>query len=280
MKEKVSAVIITFNEATNLVRTLSQLDWCDEIIIVDSYSNDNTIAICREYGCKIFYKPFDGYGEQKQYAIGKAANDWILCLDADEYLTPKLVKELQEELKDTGNYRGYRIPMNLVFRGQEFKYGKESSRYFVRLFNRKYTVVGGEKVHEKFEVFGRVKKLKHIILHYSYRDIRQYISKLNSYSTLGAEINAGRGRPMSQLLIFFAIPFYFFKYYFKERNFLNGKNGFYWSVLCSFYHFARYIKIQDIERGDTEYNDGTTNIVKGGVEGKKSVFLVSMVPDE
>ena len=258
MNTKVSAVMITYNEASNLVRTLSQLYWCDEIIIVDSYSTDDTIAICRQYGCKIFYHSFAGYGEQKRFAIGKASNDWILCIDADEYLTPLLVDELQRELKDTCDYKGYLLPMNLVFREQEFKYGRESHNHFMRVFHKNYCRVSNKKVHESFEVTGPVKKLKNIILHYSYRDIKQFISKLNCYSTLGAEENIENGKKRSQALIYIAIPFYFIKYYLLDRNFMNGKNGFYWSALSTFYHFTKYIKMQDLEKEEWE-NENTVS---------------------
>ncbi len=82
---------------------------------------------CRDYKCKIFQRYFEGYGEQKRFGVGKALNEWILCIDADEYLTWDLVSEIKEELKDPANYSGYKIPMNLVFRGKEFRFGKESN---------------------------------------------------------------------------------------------------------------------------------------------------------
>jgi len=247
MKKKVSAVIITFNESYNLQRTLKQLYWCDEIIIVDSNSTDNSINICHEYDCKIYYKDFNGYGEQKNYAISKAKNDWVLCIDADEYLTQELIHELIKELENTGENRGYQIPMNLVFRGHEFKYGRESYRHYTRLFDKRYCTISMRRVHESFQITGTVKKLNNIILHYSYINIHQFITKLNSYSTLGAEINVQNRKRKPQLLIYISLPFYFFKYYFFDGNFLNGKNGFYWSTLSAFYHYAKYLKMQDIQ---------------------------------
>src|SRR5450755_1416642 len=90
---KVSAVIITYNEAVNLPRTLSQLYWCDEIVIVDSFSTDGTDSIAREHHCKIIQRAFKGFGEQKSFAISQCKNEWILCLDADEYLSNALVEE-------------------------------------------------------------------------------------------------------------------------------------------------------------------------------------------
>lgn len=240
MNTKVSAVIITYNEATNLVRTLSQLYWCDEIIIVDSYSTDETIAICLQYGCKIFYRSFETYVEQKCYGIGKAANDWILCIDADEYITERLVDELQDELKNTGNNKGYRMPVNRVFRGQELKYGKEQGNYLIRLFSRKWSIANKNKTHEYFEIIGPVKKLKNKIQHFSYRDIQQYIVKMNRTASLNSGIAANKAKDKKGTFIFIALPGYFLKKYFLDRNFLNGTNGFYWSVVSAFSSYPRY----------------------------------------
>jgi glycosyltransferase involved in cell wall biosynthesis len=250
MQPKVSAVIITYNEAANIARTLNQLYWCDEIIIVDSHSSDDTIDICTEYGCTIYSRHFTGFGEQKRFAVDKAKNDWVLCIDADECLTDKLIEEIQVELKNPGEYKAFQIPMHLVFRGYEFKYGKESKGVFTRLFNKRYTTVSLDKVHESFKVTGPVKKLKGIILHYSYRNLTQYLTKLNCYSSLGAEISVAKKKNKSQALIYISLPFYFTKFYFLEQNFLNGKNGFYWASLCSYYHFIKYIKMQDIRENE------------------------------
>ncbi len=125
---KVSAVIITCNESRNIARTLSKLYWCDEIVIVDSYSTDNTVAICEEFGCRIFSKTFEGYGPQKKYAVAMAKNDWVLCIDADEVLSDALILEIRAELDSNPPFVAYELPMNLVFLNKEFRYGKESRR--------------------------------------------------------------------------------------------------------------------------------------------------------
>ncbi|WP_315817159.1 glycosyltransferase family 2 protein [Paraflavitalea speifideaquila] len=190
---KISAVIITYNEEKIIRKTLQKLSWCDEIVIVDSYSTDNTVAICQEFGCDVYSRTFDGYGSQKQYAIARATNDWVLCVDADEIPTDELVLEIRSISPDTA-YAGFSFPMNLVFLDREFKHGKESGRHFLRLFNRQKGGVTNEQVHESFRVEGPVKKLEHTILHYSYTSIHQCIEKLNRYSTLSAGISYGKGK--------------------------------------------------------------------------------------
>lgn len=245
--QHVSAVIITFNEEQNLSMSLPKLSWCDEIIVVDSGSTDRTPEVCKKFNCKLFYRKFEGYGEQKQYAVSLAKNDWILCLDADEVLSDKLVEEIQEEMKDPCA-DGYFIPMTFVFLEKKFRYGKERWRYFMRLFNRRAGTFNNCKVHEKIELKGDTRKLSNNIYHYSYHNLSQYFVKLNLYSSYGAQMAFERGRKRSLALIILAAPYNFLWCYFFELNFLNGVSGFYWAVLYSFYGFVKYIKLRELHR--------------------------------
>jgi len=244
---KVSAVIITYNEEKIIRKTLSQLYWCDEIVVVDSYSTDNTVAICREFGCDVYSRTFDGYGSQKQFAISRATNDWVLCIDADEIPTDNLIKEIRSIHPNT-IYAAFSFPMNMVFLDKEFLHGKESGRHFIRLFNRERGGVTADSVHESFKVVGPIKKLQHTILHYSYTSIHQCIEKLNRYSTLSSGISHGKGKNKSTLAVLFGLPFNFLKYYLLERNCLNGMKGFYWSVFASYYHFLKYAKLKEMKQ--------------------------------
>lgn len=244
--QPISTVIITYNEEHNLSRSLAKLTWCDEIIVVDSGSTDRTLEICAQYGCKIFYRAFDGYGRQKQYAVSLARNKWVLCLDADEVLSDNLVEELQQ-LMENPTCNGYLIPLTFVFMGKEFRHGKEAWRYFLRLFNKEVGNFDDRKVHEKIVLGGETKKLQHNILHYSYRNISHYFNKFNKYSSYGAEMAYNQGKHRSIFMIVTAVPLNFLKYYLLELNFLNGLSGFYWSAFNAFYHFVKYIKIREIE---------------------------------
>lgn len=245
---KVSAVIITLNEERIIQRTLSRLYWCDEIIIVDSFSTDKTIAICKQFGCKIFSRQFDGYGSQKQYAVSMASNDWILCLDADEVLTGALVQEIIAATEKETPYAGFSFPMNMVFLNKEFTHGRESGRYFLRLFNRQKGGFTNDKVHEGIQLNGPIKKMHHLVQHYSYSSINQYLEKFNRYSSYSAEMAFKKGKKKSMAALLIAIPYNFFKYYILERNFLNGPKGLYWSILSAYYHFAKYLKINELQQ--------------------------------
>lgn len=242
----VSAVIITRNESRNIRRTLSRLYWCDEIVIVDSYSTDDTVAICREFGCRIYFKEFEGYGAQKKFAVEQALNEWVLCLDADEVLSEGLIREITREFQNDPDCAGFQLPMNLVFLGKEFRHGKESQRYFLRLFRKSKGNFNEARVHEKIELEGKMGKMNHSLQHYSYNSLRHWIEKMDRYTTLGAEEAVKKGKNKSIWALIFALPYYFIRYYFLERNFLNGLEGFYWSVFNSYYHFTKYAKIREL----------------------------------
>jgi glycosyltransferase involved in cell wall biosynthesis len=186
-KYPVSAVMITYNEATNLRRTVSKLSWCDEIIVIDSFSTDGTDRIARDMQCKLIQRVFESYGEQKSFAIAQSKNDWVLCLDADEYLTSELVEEIKQEMQQPENIQAFTFPSNLVFRKQRFRFGRESRRLVVKLFNRKTCHMSDDRVHEKIIVKGRIKNLEGRLLHYSYRDITQFFTKFDRYTEWGAE---------------------------------------------------------------------------------------------
>lgn len=244
---RVSAVIITFNEARIIAKTLSKLWWCDEIIIIDSGSTDTTIDICREAGCAVYHRPFNGFGPQKKYGVSKAKNDWILCIDADEILTDELIAELTDELcKSEMNVAGYAISRNLVFMNQVFQFGKEANDRIVRLFNRTKGNWDDAAVHETVQLNGPVKKLKNKILHYSYHGYTQLLDKINLYSTLGAKKLYGKKSGKSKVVLALSIPFNFFKYYIIDRNFLNGFHGFTWAALNAFYHYVKYLKLTEM----------------------------------
>ena len=249
-KVKVSAVIITFNEEALIERTLDQLWWCDEIIIIDSNSTDRTADICREFGCSVFSRAFSGFGEQKSFGVSKAKNDWVLCIDADEVLTESLIDEIWIELKnaDGDGIAAYSIPRNLVFMNRVFRHGKETHSVVIRLFNKNTGAWDGSLVHEKVLVNGVVKPLKHKILHYSYHDYSQFLSKINLYSSLGAKKLLERNAKKSSLLTVLPIPFNFFRYYFIDRNFLNGYQGFSWAILNTCYHFVKYLKLEELRK--------------------------------
>lgn len=242
--EKVSCVIITYNEEENIRRCLQSVNWCDEIVIADSGSTDNTLKICGEFGCKIYNKEFNGFGEYKQFAVSQALNDWILSIDSDEEVTEELKDEIISELaKGKIENVGFYIPRSLFFLGRRFKYGKESKEYYLRLFNKNFGSFTKDKVHEKVQVNGRTSYLKSPMLHYSYNSFHQYFEKFNKYTTQAANELFEKGKKRSLFLTIISFPLYFFKNYIINRNFLNGWQGFLWALFSSWYPVVKYSKL-------------------------------------
>lgn len=249
-KIRLSAVIITYNEAANIVRTLDSLKWCAEIVVVDSGSTDDTVALCEAQGCRVLYHPFSGFGKQKRFAVAQASGDWILSVDADEVITDELSEEIMEifaegELGCVGFY----IPRTLVFMGRVFRHGNENRHGFLRLFDRRYGAFNEAPVHEGVEIHeGEIGRLNGTMLHYSYRDIEQYFVKFNRYTTLAANHLHSGGRHASRLLIVLRFPLTFIKTYILKANFRNGFPGFVWSFLCGIYPVVKYLKLYELEQ--------------------------------
>lgn len=244
---KISAVIITYNESRNIVRALRAVKWCDEIVVVDSGSTDNTVDLCKQYGCKVIYNQFEGYGLQKAFAVSLAINDWILSIDADEVVSEELRNEILSIFRsDNIAYSGFYLPITLFFLGRQFRFGSEARNPHLRLFNRKHGNFIPSIVHEKIVVEGKTRLLKHEILHYSYSNIHNYFQKFNEYTTIGAKQLFSINKRTNILLIVLHLPFTFFKYYILRGCILNGIPGFEWSLFSSFYPIVKYFKLLEL----------------------------------
>jgi len=242
--KKISCVIITFNEGKNIRRCLDALKWCDEIIVVDSGSTDETLEICKGFHSKIHHKKFNGYGEQKRFAVSLAENDWILNIDADEVVSDALKNEIIAEFnKSEVDFAGFYLQRSLYFLGRRFNYGKESKEYYLRLFNKNHGNFSEDKVHEKVIVDGKTKKLTKELEHHSYTSLHQYFEKFNSYTTKASEELFEKGKKKNLILTIFSFPAYFLKNYLLNGNFLNGIQGFLWALFSSFYPIVKYAKL-------------------------------------
>lgn len=246
MNLKLSVFIIAFNEERIIEECLKKLDWVDEIIVVDSGSTDKTVAICEKYNAKVFHKKFEGFGQQKQFALDQTQNEWVLSLDADEVLTDELITEIKLNLEtNSKEFSGYFIKRRMVFFGKIFNYGNESNRNILRLFNKIKGEFTLNSVHEEILLKGNTKILKGHYLHHSYGSLAGFIAKLNQYTQLGASNKFAKNKKYSFLSIIIKTKFEFLKKYFIELNFLNGKSGFYWSFLSSFSTFIKCMKTNE-----------------------------------
>jgi len=244
---QISAVIITHNEENRIRPTLESVSWCDEIIIVDSYSTDKTTAICMEYGnCKVYVQPFLGYGAQKKFAVEKASCNWILSIDADEVVTEALRQEIIAKLALPAiTEAGFYIPITLIFMNRVFRYGSENRYLHLRLFNKNKGNFNLLNLHEGVKVEGSLSKLKGELLHSSYLDLYHCIKKYNEYSSIYKDDAIKKGRKVGKFRTLIRFHWEFVRQYIVRRNLLNGYPGLVWSVFCSFYVFIKYTKLYE-----------------------------------
>ncbi|MCX6244485.1 MAG: glycosyltransferase family 2 protein [Bacteroidetes bacterium] len=248
--QKLSVVIITHNEEENILRCLSSVkEIADEIVVVDSFSTDRTAEICRSQGCNVVSHAFEGYGQQKQFAVDQARNNWILSVDADEVVTEDLKLEIRKLLeKDSVSFSGYRIPFSLFYMGRILKHSGTGNEFHLRLFDRtkgRFTVV---KVHEGIEVNGPLGTLKGRIIHYSYRDLSHHLQKIDTYTTQAAEGYASRGKSFSKIWVVFKFPVSFFVFYIIRLGILDGYPGFLWSFFAAFYGSLKVAKTIEMQK--------------------------------
>ncbi len=245
--EKLSVFITTYNNADTLDKCLSSVAWADEIVVLDSFSNDNSLDIARRYGCKIQQHEFLGYGKQKQMALEQTSNDWVLLLDADEMLSPDLQKEIQSLLETEPRAAGYALPR----REQVFwrmNHPGVRLNYHLRLFDKRRGRVSDTPIHAAPKVEGKVERLTQPFFHFGERDIHEKVDKINAYSTGLVADKLAHGRRAYPLILIIYPPWIFFRSYVLKRAFLDGWAGFIASVVMSFYAFLRYAKLYEHDR--------------------------------
>ncbi|MGA0557341.1 glycosyltransferase family 2 protein [Larkinella sp. VNQ87] len=248
----VSAVMITYNSARILPDVLKALTWCDEVVVVDSGSTDQTLAIAQRFGCRVLHRDFDGFGTQKGYAVCQARNPWVLVVDADEVVTDELRAEIQQRLADVEagklNVRGFEVPISLIFLGRLMRYGGEYKMPHLRLFDKRFGNYNTARVHEDVVLNAPVGRLTHHMLHDSYGSLHEYFEKFNRYTTAGARDLQSRGKRGSVVQVVFRLPLTFLKEYVIKQNFRNGYPGFVWSLFSAMYPVVKYAKLREFQR--------------------------------
>jgi glycosyltransferase involved in cell wall biosynthesis len=256
----VSAVIITRDAARLLSEVLAALAWCDEILIVDSGSNDRTIDIATGAGARVLSHEFAGYGPQKAWAVTQAKHDWVLVVDADEVVTPELRREIEQRLeRDAGAYAGYEIPISLIFLGRLMRHGGEYKMRHLRLYDRRQGNYNQNRVHERVELKGAVARLDEQILHDSYGSIEAYFDKFNGYTTAGARELRVKGKTAGVATVALRFPMTFIRQYFLRGHILNGYPGFVWSLFSSFYPVVKYAKLRELQQRHHDGSEGSAS---------------------
>jgi glycosyltransferase involved in cell wall biosynthesis len=223
-RSPLSAVLITRNAASQLPACLAALAFCDEIVVVDSGSDDDTLAIARQHGARVVEQSWLGFGPQKQFAVGQASNDWVLCIDADERVSDELRASVVAELA-APKFPAYRFPRCNRFMGRYLRHGEGYPDWSLRLFDRRQARWSDDAVHERVITQAAVGELCGDLLHDSAETLAHYLAKQDRYTTLAAEEALAAGRRADVLHLLLSPLVRFVKFYFVRLGFLDGLPG-------------------------------------------------------
>jgi len=243
-REKVSVYVLTYNEEAKIRDCLESVTWADEIVILDSFSNDRTLPICQNYTDKIFQQEFVGFGKLRNIAIEHCTNNWVLSVDADERVTPELREEILKKLTDGPDADAYFIPRKSHF----LKYWVRHCGWYPdyrqpQFFHKRKMKYREQMVHEGFDVTGKVAHLRGHVIQYPFLSLDQFLKKMDRYSSLRAEdmVKQGASFHISQVLTHPAATFW--RMYFLKLGFLDGKVGLILSLLYAYYTMLKYAKL-------------------------------------
>ncbi len=244
---KITAIIPTLNEEIHIGDAIKSVSFADEIIVIDSFSKDNTVALAEKHNVKIIKRKFDDFSSQKNFAIDQAKHPWIYVLDSDERVTPEVEIEILDAVKDPKDFVGFNVRRNFYFCGKKINYGGCQRDKVVRLFLKQHCKYSGV-VHERIFANGKIGFFKNKIDHYSYKSYDHYISKMNHYGALRGQQFFEEGKKVNIFHILIKPPARFFIHYFVRLGFLDGFPGFIFAKTQAYGVLTRYIKLWLLNR--------------------------------
>ncbi len=249
MNIRISATVITFNEERNIARVIESLRCCDEILVLDSGSNDRTAEIAAKLGARVVEASWQGYAAQKNIAAKLASHDWILSLDADESLSEALEAEIWQIKKAGPAFDAYTMPRLAQYLGKWILHSGWYPDRKIRLFNRARARWVGDYVHESVKVDGKVGHLDSNILHFTCSSLSEHLKSMDRYTTLAAEEIVSRGRKVTPGNLLVNPPWTFLKTYLLQRGFLDGAEGLTIAYMAAFYNYLKYAKARQMFPG-------------------------------
>ncbi|MCC6219741.1 MAG: glycosyltransferase family 2 protein [Deltaproteobacteria bacterium] len=250
----ISAFVITYNEEDHITACLSSLDFCDEVIVIDSFSTDNTVNIAKSLGAKVIQRKWPGYRDQKAFGLESVSNEWVLNLDADECVSEELRERILEILgrEKAGDLsslsiNGYYINRVVHYLGRWWRRGGWYPEYRLRLFRKSQTKWGGSDPHEKPIVSGPTARIGGEIYHYTYRNMDEQFERLHRFSSIAAKDEFLKGRRCSIASLLLNPILRTLKFYVLKRGFREGKAGFIIAVTEGYYTFMKYAKLWEHE---------------------------------
>jgi glycosyltransferase involved in cell wall biosynthesis len=252
----VSATIITLNEAEHIAEAVASVSWADEVIVVDCGSTDDTVAIASRSGARVEFRAWTGWIDQKNFAAGLARNDWIFSLDADERVSPGLAQEIRALLRTEPPIGAYRMPRVTFHLGRWIRTTDFYPDYQARLYDRRVARWRGKYVHESVVLDeGRPGHLRGELLHYSFRDLRDQLDRINAYTTLGARQMHEAGRRAGVLHLLIHPPAAFLRNYILRRGVLDGAVGLTISMLQAWSVFLKFAKLRELQAAPNSQPD-------------------------
>lgn len=246
-RQPVSAVIISFNAASQIEACLKSVAFTAEIVVVDSGSSDETVEIAKRYGAKVIRQDWLGFGKQKQFAVSQARHDWVLCLDIDERVSDELRTSI-EKVSQVPRFHSYRMSRCNRFMGRWLRHGEGYPDWSLRLFDRKFARWSEDDIHEKVIATSMVGNLRGDLLHESEEGLAAYLDKQNRYTSLQAEVLFQRGQRVSAVRLVVSPLARFVKFYFLQRGLLDGVPGLVHILVGCFNSFAKYAKLYELNK--------------------------------
>jgi glycosyltransferase involved in cell wall biosynthesis len=248
-----SAILIAKDEERDLPGCLESLKGLanEIVVVVSDDTSDRTEEIARASGAKVFRRKFDDYAGQRQASLDAATGEWCLWIDPDERATPALSAEIRSVLTDSAAIDSYDVPFEVHFLGRALKWGGLGSETHVRLFRRSKARFVGGGLHEGIQINGLEARLDGKIVHEPYKDISEYLEKLDRYTTLAAKkrYDAGVRFSVWRHLI---LPWEFFARAILKLGILDGYPGVVWAGLSSYHSWLKYVKLGELQRGPSE----------------------------
>jgi glycosyltransferase involved in cell wall biosynthesis len=244
----VSVTVITLNEEAHLRRCLESVAWADEIVVVDSESQDKTVQVAREFTDRVIVRPWPGFAAQKNFAVAQCAGEWILSLDADEEAEPELREEIAAIQADPRACDGYAVRRRNVFLGRFIRHGGLYPDWQVRVFRRGRGRFAERAVHESVTVTGPLGRLSGHLVHRSYEGVGDFIERANRYSALAAEQMIRDGRRVRAGELVLRPLGRFLSMYVLQGGWLDGRRGLLLAILYAYYVFMRSAKVWEATR--------------------------------
>ena len=246
---KISVAIICFNEEKKIERCLQSVSWADEIVILDSHSTDQTVAICKKFTDKVLVHDFDGHIQQKNRVLEHCENDWVFSIDADEVVTDKLKTEIQalkKELELT-DISGFFVNRKIKYLGKWIKHSNWYPDYKLRLFRKSKAKWGGVNPHDQIILDGKDSRLSSELEHYSYDSVSDHLRTVDNFTSIISKEYYKKGKRASIINLTLRPIYGFTKSYFIKRGFLEGKRGLIIAIIDSYYVFLKFVKLYEIQ---------------------------------